>query len=74
MPMPVWSFVVWLHQRLPWSTRITSQEGWPKKTSVETMSERRSMQTGQATVIEPITATTEIGTHRLHPLQRTTWT
>jgi hypothetical protein len=32
------------------------------------------MQTGQAKVIEPITATTEIGTHRLHPLQRTTWT
>jgi hypothetical protein len=31
------------------------------------------MQTGQATVTEPITASTEIGTHRLHPLQRTTW-
>jgi hypothetical protein len=30
------------------------------------------MQTGQPTVIEPIAASTEIGTHRLHPLQRTT--
>jgi hypothetical protein len=29
------------------------------------------MQTGQATVTEPITASTEIGTHRLHPLPRT---
>jgi hypothetical protein len=32
------------------------------------------MQTGQATVIEPITASTEMGTHRLQPLQRTTRT
>jgi hypothetical protein len=32
------------------------------------------MQTGQHTVTEPINASTEIGTHRLHPLQRTTWT
>jgi hypothetical protein len=32
------------------------------------------MHMGQATVIEPITASTEIGIHRLHPLQRTTWT
>jgi hypothetical protein len=32
------------------------------------------MQTGQATVIEPITASTEMGTYHLHPLQRTTCT
>ena len=32
------------------------------------------MHIGQATVIEPITASIEIGTHRLQPLQRTTWT
>jgi hypothetical protein len=31
------------------------------------------MHMGQATVTEPITASTEIRTHRLHPLQRTTW-
>ena len=32
------------------------------------------MQTGQATVTEPIVTSTETGMHRLHPLQRTTWT
>lgn len=32
------------------------------------------MQIGQRTVTEPVGASTEIGTHRLHPLQRTTWT
>ena len=32
------------------------------------------MQTGQATVTEPIMTSTETGMHRLHPLQRTTWT
>jgi hypothetical protein len=32
------------------------------------------MQTGQATVTEPVTASTEIGMHRLQPLQRTTCT
>jgi hypothetical protein len=31
------------------------------------------MQTGQETVTEPITASTDIGMHRLHPLHRTTW-
>jgi hypothetical protein len=53
---------------------MISQDGWPKNTSVETMYDRRSMQTGQATVTEPIMASTAIGMHRLHPLQRTTWT
>jgi len=32
------------------------------------------MHTGQRTVIELITASTLMGTHRLQPLQRTTWT
>jgi len=32
------------------------------------------MQTGQATVTEPIIASTKIVIHRLQPLQRTTWT
>jgi hypothetical protein len=32
------------------------------------------MQTGQRTVTELITDSTLMGTHRLHPLQRTTWT
>ena len=32
------------------------------------------MHIGQATVIEPVTASTEIGTQRLQPLQRTIWT
>jgi hypothetical protein len=32
------------------------------------------MHIGQDTVTEPITASTEIGTQRLQPLQRTTWT
>jgi hypothetical protein len=32
------------------------------------------MQTGQATVTEPIVTSTETGMHRLHPLHRTTWT
>jgi len=31
------------------------------------------MQIGQRTVTEPVGASTEIGMHRLHPLQRTTW-
>jgi hypothetical protein len=63
-----------LQQRLPWRTRITSHDGCPKDTSVETMYERRSMHIGQDTVTEPVTASTEIGMHRLHPLQRTTCT
>lgn len=32
------------------------------------------MQIGQRIVTEPVRALTEIGTQRLHPLQRTTWT
>jgi hypothetical protein len=32
------------------------------------------MQMGQRTVRELVGASTEIGTHRLQPLQRTTWT
>ena len=50
------------------------QLGRPRNTSVQTMQERRSKQIGQRTVREPVGASTEIGTHRLHPLQRTTWT
>jgi hypothetical protein len=53
VPMAMGRLVVPLHQRLCWSTRITSQEGWPRKTSVETMYERRCMQTGQTAVTEP---------------------
>ena len=63
-----------VHHRLPWSVRITSQFGCPRNTSVVTMYDLRSRQTGQITVTEPITASTEMGMHRLHPLQRTTWT
>ena len=61
------------HQRLPCKERITSQDGDPRNTSVQTISERRSMQIGQRTVTEPVGASTEIGTQRLQPLHRTTW-
>jgi len=59
------------HHRVPWSTRMTSHDDWPKKTSVETIWDRRSMQTGQFPVTEPIVTSTEIGMHRLHPLYLT---
>jgi hypothetical protein len=63
-----------LHQRLPWSARITVPGRCPKNTSVDTMWEPplHADRAGHGDRADH--ASTEIGTHRLHPLQRTTWT
>lgn len=42
VPVTVRWFVIGVLRRLLCSVRITSQEGWPKNTSVQTMYERRS--------------------------------
>lgn len=48
---------------------MISQEGWPRKTSVETTYERRSMQTGKRKVTEPTVGATYI---EMQPLQSLT--